>query len=156
LLLAGAAGPLVRGLLVVPESYQDEAVTCLRTVALGLPLMVVAEGLIAVLSGFQKFPLINGLGIPFSALNIFGQALIAARWPNLAAVVTVLVITRILNGLVMFWFCWQLVPCQNGVASWKREQVRRLLNFGGWITVTNIVGPLLIYLDRFVIGATIS
>jgi O-antigen/teichoic acid export membrane protein len=31
-----------------------------------------------------------------------------------------------------------------------------LLNFGGWMTVTNIVGPLMVYLDRFLIGAMLS
>lgn len=31
-----------------------------------------------------------------------------------------------------------------------------LLRFGGWMTVTNIVGPLMVYLDRFLIGAVIS
>jgi O-antigen/teichoic acid export membrane protein len=31
-----------------------------------------------------------------------------------------------------------------------------LLKFGGWMTVTNIVGPLMIYMDRFLIGGLIS
>jgi O-antigen/teichoic acid export membrane protein len=31
-----------------------------------------------------------------------------------------------------------------------------LLRFGGWLTVTNIVSPLMVYMDRFVIGALIS
>jgi len=31
-----------------------------------------------------------------------------------------------------------------------------LIRFGGWMTVTNIVSPLMVYLDRFFIGALIS
>jgi O-antigen/teichoic acid export membrane protein len=34
--------------------------------------------------------------------------------------------------------------------------VRPLISFGGWMTVTNIVGPLMIYMDRFLIGAVVS
>lgn len=34
--------------------------------------------------------------------------------------------------------------------------VRQLLGFGGWMTITNIVGPLMVILDRFLIGALIS
>jgi O-antigen/teichoic acid export membrane protein len=34
--------------------------------------------------------------------------------------------------------------------------LRRLLRFGGWLTVSNIIGPLMVYLDRFVIGAVVS
>ena len=31
-----------------------------------------------------------------------------------------------------------------------------LLSFGGWITVSNIVSPILVYVDRFVIGTLVS
>jgi O-antigen/teichoic acid export membrane protein len=154
-LLAGAAGPLVRLLLEVPEPYQDEAIISVRIMALGLPIIVVAGGLTAVLSSYQKFPLINGLQIPFSALNNLCQALTAMLWPNLTTVVTILIVVRTLNALAMFWLCWRLVPFPSG-AFWKRKHLGILLRFGSWITVTNIVGPLMVYLDRFVIGVMIS
>jgi len=32
----------------------------------------------------------------------------------------------------------------------------RLFSFGGWVTVTNIVSPILVYLDRFLIGSLLS
>jgi O-antigen/teichoic acid export membrane protein len=34
--------------------------------------------------------------------------------------------------------------------------LRRLLSFGGWVTVSNVVGPIIVYVDRFVIGATLT
>jgi O-antigen/teichoic acid export membrane protein len=34
--------------------------------------------------------------------------------------------------------------------------LRRLLSFGGWVTVSNVVGPVIVYVDRFVIGATLA
>jgi O-antigen/teichoic acid export membrane protein len=36
------------------------------------------------------------------------------------------------------------------------EAVKPLFSFGGWMTISNIVGPLMVYLDRFIIGAVIS
>src|SRR5690606_32742868 len=35
-------------------------------------------------------------------------------------------------------------------------QVKPLLSFGGWLTVTNIVGPLMTYLDRFFVSAILG
>lgn len=32
----------------------------------------------------------------------------------------------------------------------------RLFSFGGWVTVSNIVGPILLYTDRFLIGALLT
>jgi len=34
--------------------------------------------------------------------------------------------------------------------------IKPLISFGSWMTVTNIVGPLMTYMDRFLIGAFIS
>lgn len=156
LLLWALAGWMVRGLLAVPDSYQEEAVNCLRLVALGLPLLVAGGGLAAVLSGYQRFAVINGLRIPFSAINYLGQAIVAARWPDLSLVVAVLIVSRILYAAVLARFCWRIVPIRGGEAAWDRENVGRLLSFGGWITVSNVISPLMVYLDRFVIGAVVS
>ncbi|NIP58769.1 MAG: oligosaccharide flippase family protein, partial [Gemmatimonadetes bacterium] len=34
--------------------------------------------------------------------------------------------------------------------------VRDLLRLGGWMTVTNVVSPLMEYVDRFVIGSLLT
>ncbi len=156
LLLSTLAGPLVRGLLTVPEIYQDEAVTSLRLVALGLPFIVVGSGLGAVLSAYQRFAVINGLRVPFSAANFLGQALVATFWPDLTLAVAVLIASRTLNAAVLAWLCWRIAPFRRGESKWNRTDVHGLLRFGGWITVSNVIGPLMVYLDRFLIGAMIS
>lgn len=38
----------------------------------------------------------------------------------------------------------------------SRSQIRPLLSFGGWLTVTNIVGPLMTYMDRFFISSILG
>ena len=156
LLLSALAGWIVRSLLAVPDSYQEEAVNCLRLVALGLPLLLAGGGLAAVLSGYQRFAVINGLHIPFSGFNYLGQAFIATLWPDLALVAAVLIVSRILNATVLAWFCWRIVPFRTSESNWNHENIRRLLRFGGWITISNVIGPLMVYLDRFVIGAMVS
>jgi O-antigen/teichoic acid export membrane protein len=37
-----------------------------------------------------------------------------------------------------------------------RSQIRPLLSFGGWLTVSNIIGPFMIYFDRFLVGSTLG
>ena len=38
----------------------------------------------------------------------------------------------------------------------ERAVSGRLLRFGGWLTLSNIVSPLLTYLDRFLVGGMLS
>jgi O-antigen/teichoic acid export membrane protein len=34
--------------------------------------------------------------------------------------------------------------------------LRKMFSYGGWITITNIISPLLVYMDRLIIGSLIS
>ena len=156
LFLAAVSEPIIRYLIMVPEAYRDESINCLRVVALGLPLILAASGLSAVVAGHQRFDLINMVRIPFSAASNFGQAAAALAWPDLTTVTTILVAGRVLNGLALLWFNRRLVPLPGPGGMWNWPRTLNLLQFGGWITVSNVIGPLMVYLDRFVIGAMIS
>jgi len=73
--------------------------------------------------------------------------------PHLAAVSASLLGVRLL-GLIAHWSaCVRAVPGLARPQRPDRVLFRSLLAFGGWLTVTNVVGPLMTYLDRFVIGA---
>jgi O-antigen/teichoic acid export membrane protein len=52
--------------------------------------------------------------------------------------------------------CFRVAPDLRHKIAWQRAAVRPLLGFGGWMTVTNVVGPLMVTLDRFLIGAVAS
>lgn len=39
---------------------------------------------------------------------------------------------------------------------WDDKAVRRLFAFGSWLTVSNILSPVMVYLDRFLIGSIAS
>jgi O-antigen/teichoic acid export membrane protein len=47
------------------------------------------------------------------------------------------------------------VPVQR-ICFGSRADVVGLLKFGGWLTVSNVVGPLLVFTDRFAIGAILG
>ncbi len=40
--------------------------------------------------------------------------------------------------------------------TFQRAVLARLLRYGAWVTVSNVTGPLLLYADRFAIGALLS
>jgi O-antigen/teichoic acid export membrane protein len=47
-------------------------------------------------------------------------------------------------------------PVLNGAPRFAWSRLLPLLRFGGWMSVTNTVGPLLVYADRFLIGGLLS
>jgi O-antigen/teichoic acid export membrane protein len=75
---------------------------------------------------------------------------------SLYPIVGVLVGGRFLATLAHLWLMFQVVPETRQHYMIDREQIRPLLGFGGWMTVSNMVVPLMVSMDRFVIGAVLT
>lgn len=67
-----------------------------------------------------------------------------------------LVLTRIVGWWLSRYMCFRLCPELRRGLKFDASTVRPLLAFGGWMTVSNIVGPLMVYADRFLIGGLLS
>jgi O-antigen/teichoic acid export membrane protein len=75
---------------------------------------------------------------------------------SLFPVVAVLVVGRVIGCAAHLWVCLRVAPELRDRIAWHRPAVGPLLRFGGWMTVTNVVSPLMVTLDRFLIGALVS
>jgi O-antigen/teichoic acid export membrane protein len=67
-----------------------------------------------------------------------------------------LVAGRAIGWAAHLLLCLRVVPELREGIAWHGPAAWPLLRFGGWMTVSNVVGPLMITLDRFVIGAMVS
>jgi len=45
---------------------------------------------------------------------------------------------------------------KNKSSKFNYKWLRQLLAFGGWMSVSNVIGPLMVYLDRFLIAALLG
>jgi O-antigen/teichoic acid export membrane protein len=75
---------------------------------------------------------------------------------DLFTVVAVLLVGRLVAGLAYLNLCFRTAPALRHNMMLQRAMVRPLLRFGSWMTVTNIIGPFMDYLDRLLIGALLS
>jgi len=150
------AEPLVRGLLNVPPELQNESIVALRVLAVGIPVVALTAALIGLLEAHQRFAIIAAIRIPLGATTFIAPVVTLAFTPSLVVATTALVAARLL-ALVAYYLAALraraelLSPCAP-----RRALLGSLLRFGGWLTVSNIVGPLLTYLDRFLVGAVLS
>src|SRR6185312_13460245 len=54
------------------------------------------------------------------------------------------------------WACFHAMPALRGGFGIDAASVKPLFIFGGWMTVSNVLGPLMVTFDRFLIGSIIS
>lgn len=108
------------------------------------------------LEGRRRFFAINVIGsvsTAASALFPLGAALLFG--PTLWHLIAAALAARGISLLLLALACRGAVPVLRPDRP-HRTDVSALLRFGGWATLTNTVGPLLHFWDRFAIGAVIG
>lgn len=152
-LLALAAPWVVREGLNIPADLRAESLRAFYLLALGLPLVIGMNGLRGVLEGFERFDLLTLIRVPTGVLAYVGPLLVALLVADLVAVVAVLVALRVVSVVLHLWVCLRTVPDLRAAVVLRPSLAAPLLRIGGWMTVSNVVSPLMVYADRFVIGA---
>jgi O-antigen/teichoic acid export membrane protein len=147
---------LVGSALRIPPALQGEALAAFFLLAISLPFVISTAALRGVLEAVQRFDLVNAVRIPLGVLTYLGPLLVLPFTNRLPPVVAVLVVGRVIAWAVHLWLCLHALPELRARPGLRWGMVGPLLRFGTWMTVTNIVSPLMVYLDRFFIGAFLS
>lgn len=155
-LLGGLAPFLAASILHIPPALQGETRTTLYLLALALPVITMAAGLRGILEAHQRFDWSNLVRIPMGIGTFLGPLAVLPFSQKLPPIVAVTILFRLFSALVHGWFCLRLVPGLMHRAKFERAMVRPLITFGGWMTVSNILSPLMVNLDRLVIAGMLS
>jgi O-antigen/teichoic acid export membrane protein len=62
---------------------------------------------------------------------------------------------RFLTLALQFGACLKIVPLSRPLPG-RRDEVAELIRFGGWVTVSGVISPLLVSFDRFAVGAVLG
>lgn len=146
---------IVADMLVVPPELQSEAGSGLVILAFALPFVVVTAGLRGVLEARQQFKAINLVMVPLGSLLFLAPLLVAQFSPALPHVLGALLAVRALTTLALFVLCTRQVADFLSIRL-SMDALRQLFSFGGWMTVSNVVSPVMVNMDRIFIGSRIS
>ena len=148
---------LIEHMFSLPPTLKLEAQSALSVAALSLPFVIVSTGSRGVLEAFQRFDLVNWFRIPLGIFNFVAPLLVAKYLANdLSEITAVLVFARFIFLCGTLWLCIKINPALWPLQKIQRALLKPLFSFGGWMTLSNLIGPMMVYLDRFVIGALIS
>jgi O-antigen/teichoic acid export membrane protein len=156
-LVTSALSPwLVHRMLKIPQALQAETVQSFYLLAASIPIVTTTAGLRGILEALQRFRIVNLIRIPLSIFSFVGPLLVLPYSRSLVPVIALLVGARLFGCAVHVWACFYTVPALYRNPSLDGSFIIPLARFGGWMTVNNIIGPLLSYADRFLIGALVS
>ncbi len=156
-LILGLASPwLVQDALNIPRELQPESLHVFYLLALAIPVVIITAGLRGLLEAYQRFDIINIIRIPLGIFTFLGPLLVLPFSHSLVPVVAILVAGRLAAWATYLMICIQVISLKRGGIGLQIRLLRQLFSFGTWMTVSNVVGPIMVYLDRFLIGALLS
>lgn len=155
-LLVGFGDVIVAKVLRVPPGLHDEALAAVRILASALPLVTATSALTGVLAAHQRFAAINAVRVPLGVFNILGPLALLHWRADLGAITAILVIQRAVAAAVYFELVRRTGPELMRRGSLEPRLLGPLLAFGRWMTVSAVIGPFMVYLDRFLIAGVLS
>ncbi|HEV8217101.1 MAG TPA: flippase [Gemmatimonadaceae bacterium] len=143
------------GLNVSPE-LQSETLAAARLLAIGIPIVVLTSGFRGILEGYERFDLANAVRVPIGISTFLGPVIAMPFTHSLAWAVGVLLGARVAGLVALIALVNRVAPELSWRTSMTRSSLGPVMRFGAWMTVSNILSPLMSSADRFFISAMIS
>ncbi|MEY4721914.1 MAG: hypothetical protein RIQ46_1639, partial [Pseudomonadota bacterium] len=133
-----------------------ETLQAVPLLALAVPVATSLGVLTGALVGRERFLVTNRISVTSTALfQLFPLAVAWFMGPSLPQLIIASLAARLV-GLVMLWRACRKEFGPISGRHFSRAQLRGLLAFGGWVTITSMSGPVMVFSDRFFIGSLIG
>lgn len=121
-----------------------------KLLAICIPLFILNQLWSAILEGDEKFGIVN-IQKSISSSCIAGiPAIFVFYSATLSAAVAGLIFARVISILVSAYYVRNDIKISGVHFCYKT--FKRLFFFGGWMTVSNIISPVMVYFDRFIVS----
>lgn len=147
---------LVIHALSVPEVLQTEAIKAFSIIAVSIPFVVHTSALKGVMDALHLFKQSSLIKMLLGAGTFLGPYLASRYEISLEYAAYSLVTLRIFIWAMHWIIVKNLTLFKSGYHQFQLQLLKPLFAFGGWMTISNIIGPLMVYLDRFVIAGMLG
>jgi len=151
-----SSAPLLDHVARIPLSLRQESIQSVKVLGAGLPFVIVSAGLRGALEGVFDFAWINLIRTLAGIGTYLVPAVIALFSVRLDLICAALVLLRILSCLGYYVRCRIFFSARRSPKLIDLTVAKRLVGYGGWITVSNLMSPFMAYLDRFLVAGVIS
>jgi O-antigen/teichoic acid export membrane protein len=147
---------LVYDILNISVNLQQETLNTFYLIAFSIPIVTTSAGLRGVLEAYQKFGIVNVIRVILGAFTFIGPLVCLIFSDSLFWVVLFLIFLRMIVWGVYLFYCFKLVAGLRNEIRFNTKEVKPIVKLSGWMTLSNLLGPLITYSDRFLIGALLS
>lgn len=136
--------------LNVTYSETEDTKSAFALTAFLIPITLICMILFSYLEGAQQFARLNFYKTITGIFIALFPALSLLIEPTLTNALLGLLIARLLTIAFAYFACTQDLGCY--FFSFRLRVLRDIFNFGIWVTLSNIISPIMAYFDRFILS----
>lgn len=150
------ARPLFMTTFKMPEAMRVEVMRSLPLMAASIPISIVTFVLTGAFEARERFGLYNVFYV-VTALLVQLVPLAVAFWhgPQLFGLIASVLVSRCLGTVLAFAVLIRTFPLFTG-GRFSAAQVKPLFSYGGWVTLSNLINPVLGSMDRMLVGSVLN
>ena len=151
---------IVEGFSISLENKKDVE-NSIKIISFAIPPLLMSNIILAYFEGIERFDLLNKQKIIANTImSISPLFCFFYEKVDLSGVVTGVVISRfitlfIFSSTYYFFVIKDKVAVKN-ILTFKFKWLRKLLKFGGWLAISNIISPIMVYMDRLILSSYTS
>jgi len=154
--LYALAAPIMGHYFKMPQDMRAEVVSCLPWLGLAVPLTTISGVFVGVLEGSERFATVNTIEVLGTILfRLFPLAVAYIHGPELSWLIISAFMARVVSVIPLF-ICAAITVPLKGIAGPARAWIKPLFSYGGWVTINNVLFPVFVSLDRFLIGSAVD
>ena len=149
--IAAIAPLCVKHWFQIPLEFQPTALTVFYLSAIGFIAGMINNAPASIPRAMQRFDIANKVGITAGTMQTLLTVSFLMLGYGLPAVVIGGVLITVLSLVINTIVAKKLLP-QLSLPAWHSATFRRLLRFGGFVTISGVVGPVLVNLEKLILA----
>lgn len=150
------ADQIVLRLFNVSKLLREETIEVVMILAVTIPLLICSGCMLNFLASYQKFNLISIVRTVIGSITFIGPLIVLSFTNSLTLICFSLALAKLIEFLIYAYLCTKVNSNIWSARKISKFYIGPLLSYGGWMTVSNIVGALMNYADRFFVAAILT
>lgn len=137
----------------VSSVYREDARDGIHLLALCLPPMLITQVWLSYFEGLEQFAYLSYFKVFSSLSTVLLPLALALYYPSFTMLVLGLVIARFLTFTASALWINKHIKIKLYM-EW--DYAVKLFKFGSWLTVSSVIGPIMVYFDRFILSSIVG
>lgn len=133
--------------------YRNDAINGIQLLALCLPPMLITQVWLSYFEGLEQFAYLSYFKVFSSLSTVLLPLVLALYHQSFTMLILGLVIARCLTFISSVIWITKHIKLKLDI-EWSYAS--KLFKFGGWLTVSSVIGPVMVYFDRFILSSMIG